>query len=226
MARLTGEELIGQRFGRLIVMSVDKPYIWNGKIHDYILKCKCDCGKETEVRRGSLVLKNGTRSCGCVHTEGLVQRNLIHNLSHTILYSRYLNIKERCYNPNCKAYKNYGGRGIKMCDEWFNNFESFYEWALSSGYKEELTIDRIDVNGDYAPDNCRWVTFKEQNLNKRNNRFFTYKGKTLSITQWGIELGGAVTLVCNRIDKMGWSVEKALSTPLMKHYNRKKVVNT
>ena len=222
MAKTTSKELIGKKFGRLTVLSVSKPYIWKDKVVDYYLNCKCDCGKAVEVRRGSLMLKNGTKSCGCIHTERLVNRKSIHNLSHTNLYHRYFQIKDRCYNPKCKSYKNYGGRGIKMCDEWLNSFKSFYEWAFKNGYKKELTIDRINVNGDYSPDNCRWATDKEQALNTRRNRFYTYNGKTLSIIQWGYELGGGQNLVKDRIDKLGWDIEKALSTPLMKHYTRKK----
>ena len=213
---ITQRDIIGQRFGRLTVVSFGKPYIWNGKVREYYMVCRCDCGNTVEIRRSSLFnTKTGTKSCGCLHSEGLVARNYKHGLRHTNLYKRFLSMKDRCYNPNSNKYKNYGARGIKVCAEWINDFHAFYEWAMANGYKKELSIDRINVNGDYEPGNCRWATDKEQALNTRRNRFFTYNGKTLSITQWGTELGGGVALIGNRL-KNGWSLERALSTPAMR----------
>lgn len=224
MGRTTGEELIGKKIGRLTVLSVSKPYIWHGKIFDYFMRCRCDCGKEVDVRRCRLTVHNPTNSCGCIQTEILIARNSRHSLSNTVLYSRYLKIKNRCYNPNCKSYKNYGGRGIRMCDEWFKSFETFYKWAINNGFRKELTIDRIDNDGDYSPGNCRWVTTKVQNYNKRSNRFYTYNGKTLSIIQWGHELGGGQNLVKDRIDKLGWDIERALSTPPINNFKHRKAI--
>jgi hypothetical protein len=111
-----------------------------------------------------------------------------HGKSNTRLYRVWSRIKVRCYNKKFQHYKSYGGRGIKVCDEWLNDFMAFYNWAMANGYADNLTIDRIDVNGNYEPSNCRWVTNEEQQNNKRNTIFLTYKGKRQTITQWANEL--------------------------------------
>ena len=123
-------------------------------------------------------------------------------------------MKIRCYNKNSKNYKNYGGRGIIICEECLK-YETFYEWAKNNGYKENLTIDRIDVNGNYEPQNCRWATLKEQANNKRNNLFFTINGITKTQAQWCKEYNIPVTNVRRRLNS-GWSIEKALMTPIRK----------
>ena len=126
----------------------------------------------------------------------------------------YDHMYRRCYNKESKAYKYYGNRGIKICNEWLMDRKQFYKWAFENGYTADLTIDRIDVNKGYSPDNCRWVTVKEQNSNKRNNRFLTYKGQTLTFTQWEEKLGLYKGALRDRIDRYGWSVIKALETPV------------
>ena len=119
-------------------------------------------------------------------------------------------MKDRCYNSNSKNYKNYGLRNIKVCIEWKNNFINFYDWAINNGYKDNLTIDRIDVNGDYEPSNCRWATVKQQQNNKRNNHVLCYKNEKHNITEWGLILGIKRDTIYNRL-RRGWTVEKALS---------------
>ena len=137
-----------------------------------------------------------------------------------ILYRRYHHIKERCYNPNSKAYKRYGGRGIAMCDEWLNSYQAFEDWCLSHGFSKELAIDRIDNDGDYAPNNCRFVTAKENNQKRNTTLWFTINGKTKNLQQWcdfyGMKRGTVETRLKN-----GWSIEEALSKPVK---NKEKLI--
>lgn len=136
------------------------------------------------------------------------------------LYSRYRKIKERCYDQNNKSYYRYGGRGIKMCNEWLHSFEAFKTWALENGYSPELAIDRIDNNGDYSPDNCRFVTLAENNQNRRTTRFFTINGETKNLTQWCKERGLNFHTVLCRL-RRGWDIEKALNEPTIKNVRNK-----
>ena len=118
----------------------------------------------------------------------------------------------RCYNPNHMHFKRYGMRGITVCEEWKNNFQAFYDWAMSNGYRDDLTIDRIDNNGNYCPENCRWATMKEQCNNTRSNTLITYNGKTQTMAQWAKEIGMPYHKLVVRIAR-GWDVERAFTTP-------------
>ena len=133
----------------------------------------------------------------------------------TIRHSMYC----RCYYSTTNGYERYGGRGIKMCDEWINNPESFYNWAVKNGYKKNLTIDRIDVNGNYEPSNCRWATKEEQDNNRRTNRKITYNGETKTLSQWSREYNINIVTLSDRL-KRGWTLEQALTIPT-KGKNRK-----
>jgi hypothetical protein len=126
-------------------------------------------------------------------------------------------MKERCYNSKRKEYPNYGGRGISVCSEWFD-FRNFMEWSLSNGYSDDLTIDRIDNDGNYCPENCRWVSMKQQGQNKRTNRYITHNGETKTITQWANDNGLQYHVLKKRIDGLGWSFERAISEPV--HQNK------
>lgn len=137
-----------------------------------------------------------------------------HGLNETRIYKTWVRMKVRCYNQNHDRYKNYGGRGITVCDEWKNDFKKFYEWAMKNGYSDDLTIDRIDVNGNYEPSNCRWITNKEQCNNRRNNHFITYNGKTQTVSEWAEEIGLDYNTLLVRINRLHWDIEKALTTPL------------
>jgi hypothetical protein len=118
----------------------------------------------------------------------------------------------RCYNPKTERYPRYGGRGITICDEWLHNFPAFRDWAFANGYEEGLTIDRIDVNGNYCPENCRWATTSDQMKNTSTNRYLTLNGETHTLSDWSRLTGIHATTISNRINR-GWSLEKALTTP-------------
>lgn len=172
-------KLEGKRFGRLVVLKRAD----NTKKGQTYWLCKCDCGN-TKIVRGTHLQAGKIKSCGCLSIEKIKQRATTHNLSKTRLYHIYLGIKARCYNPKSESYRIYGGRGIIMCEEWKNDFLSFYNWAISNGHREDLTIDRIDVNGNYEPNNCRWATPKEQSNNTRRCIYVTYNNETHTITEW------------------------------------------
>ena len=129
------------------------------------------------------------------------------------LRTRYNHMKERCYNPNSKSYHRYGGRGIKVCDEWLNDFSSFESWALSNGYSPELKLDRVDNDGDYCPENCEFVTNKKNCQHKGNTRYYTLNGKTQNLAQWCEEMKMPYATVLTRLDRYGWDFERAIATP-------------
>lgn len=162
----------GERFGRLTVLERSDDYIANNGKHHVRWKCICDCGNTTVVDVTQLV-GNRTKSCGCLHKELLDQGNYKHGGRSDRLYKVYYNMKNRCYNENSGDYKYYGGRGITICEEWLNSYLTFKEWAYANGYddaaeKGKCTIDRIDVDGNYDPSNCRWVDMSTQSRNRRN----------------------------------------------------------
>lgn len=146
--------------------------------------------------------------------------NYKHGLKNTRLYRIWGNIKTRCFNSNFLNYHRYGGRGITMCDDWKNNFQSFYDWAISNGYSDELTIDRIDNNGNYSPDNCRWTTAKEQANNTIRCHMETINGQTKSLMEWCEEYQMNYSLVRDRLYR-GWNIEKALFTKPDIKYRKK-----
>ncbi len=165
--------------------------------------CRCDCGKEQEVNINSL--KRGeSKSCGC-----LKRQNLSYRYRNTRTYKIWKNMRYRCNNPRFIKYAYYGGRGIKVCSRW-DSFENFLKDMGEC--PDGLSIERIDPNGDYSPENCRWATLLEQHNNTRSNRFLTFQGKTQTMAQWCRELGVSYDLVCDRLSR-DWSVEDALTKP-------------
>ena len=138
-------------------------------------------------------------------------------LYKTRLYEIWRNIKTRCYNKKYKRYYDYGGRGITLCDKWLNNFKTFYDWSIQNGYTDKLTIDRINNNGNYCPENCRWVTPKTNSANRRNNLNFKYNGKEQCLKIWAEELNIDYFLLYSRIIRRKWDFEKAIKTPIMEN---------
>lgn len=193
---------VGQKYNMLTVIrrmpKVDKITRW---------ECRCDCGNIIVVTDTHLTrTKHCVKSCGCL-------RPKFHHKSYTRLYRIYTGMKQRCSNKNLPAYKDYGGRGINVCDEWNNSFEPFYDWAIENGYADNLYIDRIDNDGNYSPDNCRWTDMRAQSINRRNTRMVTLNGETKPLIDWCRERGVNYTTAYLRLYKHGWPVEKIFTLP-------------
>jgi len=199
------KDLTGQRFGKLTVIE-----FVGTRNKKAVFKCVCDCGNECE-KTGTLLSTGKTRSCGCLAANNTDQTT--HGFSKTHLYGVWSTMKSRCCNPKSQHYKNYGARGISVCDEWKNDFIAFRAWALENGYEEGLTLDRIQTNGNYEPSNCRWTTQKIQCNNKTNNRYIEFRGKTWTLHELADEYGIKYTTLWMRLNKYHWTIERALETP-------------
>lgn len=196
---------IGEKFGRLTVLPDAIPR--NGSTSKKYL-CRCDCGKYTYVTISNLMSGN-TRSCGCYNKEITAKRASTHNMSHSKLFGIWWTMLQRCKNEKVNSYKNYGGRGIKVCEEW-QTFEPFYEWSMSHGYADDLSIDRVDNDGDYCPKNCRWTTFSEQANNRRNTVWVYYNGEKKTISQLAKENGVKYKALYYMYKNKNMSIEDAL----------------
>ena len=194
--------LIGQRFGLLTVVSRDGSNS-HGRA---VWLCQCDCGNKTSITTSRLT-SSETKSCGCPRNRTTHGDSRGHKRSR--LFGIYHGMKNRCFNKNMLNYSDYGGRGISVCPEWRDSYEAFKTWALSSGYKDSLTLDRIDNDGDYCPTNCRWTTRKEQGNNKRTNLTITFNGRTQTAKQWAEELGVGYSTIVARYHK-GWDANAIL----------------
>ncbi len=202
-------DLAGKRFGRLVVVRRA-----TGKdTHNAYWHCRCDCGRNAIVASSHLT-HGDTSSCGCLNIERMHQQFRTHGetTKHSREYNAWCAMKDRCYNPNCRMYKCYGGRGITISDKWKNSFETFLHdmGRAPSGY----TLDRIDNDKGYSKDNCRWATYKENNNNRRDNLRITYKGETMTVSQWADRLEIKLTTLYQRLRKCKWSVERALNEPV------------
>lgn len=207
-------DLTGKKFGRLTVIEQATS---NNK-NRTMWRCVCECGNETIVY--SYHLRNGSStSCGCFRRE-VASNRTTHGKTNSRIYHIWAMMKERCFCPTLEAYENYGGRGITVCDEWKNDFQAFYDWAIANGYKDDLTIDRINVDGNYEPSNCRWSTMEEQANNKRNNHYLTARGETKTVAQWSKTLGLKIQVIRSRIH-YGWTDEDVLYRPVQIHKKRK-----
>lgn len=212
---------IGERYGKLIIISEVEPTACSNGQRRRKFLCKCDCGKEKIVSFPNLCSGN-TTSCGCNYKEAAKLRSKYNQgLLNSKLYGVWAAMKQRCYDPNKEHFDCYGGRGITVCNEWKDDFLVFYNWAINNGYQEGLTIDRIDVNGNYEPNNCRWIDNKQQANNKRTNVFLTLNGECHTIMEWSEKLGiNAGTLQQRK--HLGWSDEDILTRPVYKYNYHKK----
>lgn len=210
-------DLTGERFGRLVVLERLENYVSENGSSATMWKCKCDCGNIVNVRSSNL--RNGhTRSCGCLFDEEHYNFHKTHGDSYSRIYNILRRMKDRCYNPRNNRYYRYGGRGITVCEEWLD-YNNFKKWAFENGFNEnssrkECSLDRIDSDGNYCPENCRWVNSFIQNNNKSNTVMLTYKGVTHSIIEWSAILGMSRGTLYNRLYLYNWPLEKAFETPL------------
>lgn len=213
--------LIGSSFGRWVVVSDAPPYISpKGAIYAKYM-CKCSCGNTKSVRESSL-LDGDSQSCGCLAKEKASARVKTHGLSKHPLYNVHHGMLRRCYDESRKDYKHYGGRGISVCERWRDSDNGLIQFIedMYSTFEDGLELDRIDVNGDYSKENCRWATRRTQVINRRqfgtnfDTHYIEFNGKRLCISQWGEELGINPKVIVDRIGKLGWSIDRALSTPV------------
>lgn len=208
------QDLTGQKFGELTVLFFDNEKSGS----DSFWVCQCSCGNRTSVW-GSDLKRGKTTSCGCKIAKVFKNRKErnSHKKSKTRLYSIWISMKQRCYNSNCNSFKYYGGRGIKVCEEWKNNFLSFEKWSIENGYSENLTLDRIDVNGNYCQENCRWATQVEQQNNLRNNHRESYAGITKTIAEWSHFLNINQTTIRNWVRNEEKTFQQYLEEFLLKN---------
>lgn len=195
----------GEVHGRLTVLrkSERRLYYW----------CRCECGTEKEIAQTSLAMGT-SKSCGCLRREMVAAKNRTHGMSKTPTYSTWLAVKARCLDPNSIGYAHYGGRGITICDRWSASYEAFL--ADMGERPTGMTLDRIDNSRHYEPGNCRWATQSEQMRNTRVNRLLTFRGVTQSMAEWADAVGLSYPVLQSRLDQRGWSVERALTTPLLR----------
>lgn len=210
----TLEDLTGQKFGRLTVTG---PYYREKK--KTVWPCRCDCGVTVDIPASNLKVGN-TKSCGCFRRDFTTARNTTHGLGRPPEYRVWAGMRSRCEDPNSKAWENYGGRGIKVCDRW-QSFESFYA-DMGSRPSDDHQIDRIDNEAGYGPDNCRWATRIENSSNRRNTVYVEWRGETDTIPGWARRIGMSEAVLWMRIQRLGWDIERAMTAPIRPSGRRKK----
>lgn len=228
----------GERCGRLTVLERADDFVCSSGRKLVMWKCICDCGNYCTVAASSIQSKL-TKSCGCYNSEVARNGDIKHHTHKAKskdatpvekrLYEIWIGMKKRC-SPNAtnnKRYKNYAGRGIKVCDEWSNSYEAFRSWALGNGYDGyatfgECTLDRIDNNGNYCPENCRWADATTQQRNKNNNFLITFNGETKTLAEWSEITGISRHAISDRIKELNWDIETALTKPVKKSAKQKR----
>lgn len=180
--------------------------------------CRCDCGKEW-VADGYAVKSGHTKSCGCFGRLETIKASITHGRSKTAEWLIWMGVKNRCLNRNDPTFKDYGGRGIKICQRWLSDFQNFFD-DMGVRPSPSHSIERKNNNGDYEPDNCVWATRIEQGKNKRNNVILEFNGEAKTVTDWASEMGIKRSTLNNRIFQYGWSVSDALTTIVAKKINR------
>ena len=183
--------------------------------------CLCECGIERDVKISSLI-NGSSKSCGCLHRENLIKRITKHGFVHEPLYKSWKRMIKRCYDENNASYCDYGKRGIQVCEEWRNDYLSYKNWSLENGYKEDLSLDRINNDGNYEPINCRWADLITQANNKRNNVFIEYDGKRLTVSQWARFFGVKRSFLDKGIKRHG--VEYFFSVKINEPKNKAKTI--
>ena len=210
-----------QKYGNLTAIK----YLYTNNRRKAVWLCACKCGNKIEVESDKLVTGN-TKSCNCLH-KAATKQNIKRAIESQTKYKtkeekdimhKFLQMKNRCYNPRSRAYINYGARGIKICEKWLKNPFSFFEWSINHEYKKGLTIDRIDVNGNYEPSNCRWITNLQQQNNKRNNHYLEYNGEKHTIAEWSRITQIPASTISDRI-RRNFTIEKILNTKYSKRIN-------
>lgn len=214
--------MIGEKFGRLVVIEEGTPYISPKAGTSHVrYKCKCICGNIKIIRKSSLI-SGFSQSCGCLAKELAKERATVHGNSGELLFSRWFDMIRRCNDSSRKDFKHYGGRGIKVCDRWENaatGFKAFVE-DMSNEFVQGLELDRIDVNGPYCKENCKWSTRQEQVNNRRpiseggTGYYLTYNGITKTLKDWSSEVGLSWKCLYDRVEKLKWNPERALNTPM------------
>lgn len=209
---LRRDNLLGQTFGRLTVIAAAPHRLRPAGAPACYWLCRCQCGTEKEIAAGHLV-HGSIRSCGCLRDEiaAAARNNLAHGMTGTPTYTSWVSMRQRCRDPNTVGWRRYGGRGISVCERW----EDFDTFLADMGERPDgTTLDRIDNDGNYEPGNVRWATPPEQSNNQSTTQRVTFNGRTQSMSQWAHEVGLPPSVVCNRIRRSGWSVDKALTTPV------------
>ena len=206
------DDLTGRRFGRLTVSGVA------GRSDGILWACECECGGKHQAKTGHLKA-GAVQSCGCLvvdvakeNVKAANKKNTTHGMSHSRLDEIFKNMLARCYKPQNKRWDRYGGRGIKVCDQWRENRSAFFCWALANGYEASRSIDRIDVNGDYTPKNCRWATTRQQANNTSRSVHLTWHNETATVTEWAAKLGVRASALQHRVDR-GWPEDRIFTQP-------------